>query len=300
LKGEIKMAYRLIYTDFWTDPRVLEEMTPEDRLFYLYLLTNPQTTNCGIYKITKKQMAFELGYSPEAVNSLMERFINYHKLIKYNPETRELAIKNWGKYNLNKGGKPVIDCLNKELKEVKDKTLIQYLVEGIKNEVLSGLYSQFSDTGTSREEVPNESCEKTPREPHNTSTSTDTFTDTDTCTETYTDTDTGACISCGSCSSPSENYDIGSNLQVFRHFEKCGFRLTPLQFETISEDIKIYSCQWLMDAAEEASNKGRLNYSYVKGILNNWLSYGKNKNIEAGKSEKAISNNSAYKPFSFD
>ena len=24
------MAYRLVYTDFWNDPKVMEEMTPED------------------------------------------------------------------------------------------------------------------------------------------------------------------------------------------------------------------------------------------------------------------------------
>lgn len=49
-------------------------------------------------------MAFDLGYSMESVNSLLDRFENHHKLVKYNPETRELAIINWGKYNLNRGG----------------------------------------------------------------------------------------------------------------------------------------------------------------------------------------------------
>ncbi|WP_251551425.1 hypothetical protein [Neobacillus muris] len=76
-------------------------MTPEDKYFYLYLLTNPHTTQIGIYKITKKQIAFDMGYSIETVHSLMDRFITHHKLIRYNPETGELAIKNWRKYNLN-------------------------------------------------------------------------------------------------------------------------------------------------------------------------------------------------------
>lgn len=100
--------YRMVRTDFWFNPIVLEEMTPEDRYFYLYLLTNPQTTQIGIYKITKKRMAFDLGYSIETVHSLMERFIGHHKLIRYNPETRELALKYWGKDNLHKAGKPVM------------------------------------------------------------------------------------------------------------------------------------------------------------------------------------------------
>ena len=57
--------YRMVRTEFWKNPIVMEEMSPEDRYFYLYLLTNPQTTQIGIYRITKKQMAFDLGYSIE-------------------------------------------------------------------------------------------------------------------------------------------------------------------------------------------------------------------------------------------
>jgi hypothetical protein len=63
----------------------------------LYLLTNPETAQIGIYKITKKQIAFDLVYSIESVHALMERFTQHHKLIRYNSETREHAIKNWAK-----------------------------------------------------------------------------------------------------------------------------------------------------------------------------------------------------------
>lgn len=89
--------YRIVRTDFWLNPIVSEEMTPEERYFYLYLLTNHHTTQCGIYQITKKQIAFDMGYSIEDVHSLMTRFIEHHDLIQYNPVTRELAIKNWWK-----------------------------------------------------------------------------------------------------------------------------------------------------------------------------------------------------------
>ena len=65
--------YRSIQTAFWQDAKVLEEMTPEDRYFYLYLLTNPAVKQVGIYQLTRKQMAFELGYSMESVNALLER-----------------------------------------------------------------------------------------------------------------------------------------------------------------------------------------------------------------------------------
>lgn len=140
----MKMAkYRMVRTEFWKSPIVLEEMTPEDKYFYLYLLTNPHTTQIGIYRITKKQMAFDLGYSIESVHSLMERFEEHHQLIRYNPETRELAIKNWGRENLQKGGKPVMDCIVSELKEVEDHSLIQYVSESIYKQEISSLYEAF-------------------------------------------------------------------------------------------------------------------------------------------------------------
>ena len=135
--------FRKIHTEFWRDPKVLEELTPEDKIFFLYLLTNPNTTQIGIYPITKKQISFEIGYSTESVNALIDRFENHHKLIKYNEDTREIAIRNWGKYNLDRGGKPFMDCIDKELKAVKDKSLINYVGENIEKSELKTLFDKY-------------------------------------------------------------------------------------------------------------------------------------------------------------
>lgn len=140
--------FRQVYTEFWEDPKVQEEFTPEDRYFYLYLLTNPRTTQIGIYQITKKQIAFELGYSTESINALIDRFENHHKLIKYNIETREIAIKNWGRYNFNKAGKPVEDCVRSELSRVKDNGLIEYTKPNIDNSKIINIYDTYTIRGT--------------------------------------------------------------------------------------------------------------------------------------------------------
>ncbi|PJO43899.1 DnaD domain-containing protein [Lysinibacillus xylanilyticus] len=142
--------YRYVYTTFWNDPRVVEEMTAEDKYFFLYLLTNESTTQIGIYQITKKQIAFDMGYSMESAGALIQRFRDHHKIIKYNDETREIAIKNWGKYNLNRGGKPILDCVKSELKEVKDTSLIQWVGEGISNDSVRIVYESYYDTSTIR------------------------------------------------------------------------------------------------------------------------------------------------------
>lgn len=76
-----------------------------------------------------KEMAVDSGFSINSVQALLERFINHYKLIRYNAETEELAISNWGKYHLLKVGKRDIDRIYFELKEVEDLTLIQYIME---------------------------------------------------------------------------------------------------------------------------------------------------------------------------
>ena len=92
-----------------------------------------------------------------------------------------------------------------------------------------------------------------------------------------------------SCSS------IEKDLEVFKHFEKCGFIVNAMLMEQVTNDIEIYSKQWLMDAATEAMNRGKINnYKYVLGILQNWTSNGRKEvnkggsirtNIEASEGE---------------
>lgn len=122
---------RIVDTSFWNDEKVVERFTPEDRYFMLYLLTNPHSTQLGIYQITKRHMAFELGYSVEAVSALIDRFQNRYGIIKYSTETSEVAIKNYLKYSIVKGGKPVEDLLIKELALIKDKSLLRYVYDNI-------------------------------------------------------------------------------------------------------------------------------------------------------------------------
>lgn len=77
-----------------------------------------------------------------------------------------------------------------------------------------------------------------------------------------------------------------SNLDIFKHFEKCGFMMNAMIMDQISADIEIYTRQWLMDAATEAMNRGKINYKYVLGILQNWKSKGRNDINGTGRSSE--------------
>lgn len=122
---------RVVNVDFWNDDVVAEKYTPEDRYFFLYLLTNPNTTQSGIYHLPIRTIAFETGYAEDEVENLLNKFQKEYKNIIYSYKTNEIAILNFLKHSIIKGGKPVEDCLRKEMEEVKDKTLIHKVYEHI-------------------------------------------------------------------------------------------------------------------------------------------------------------------------
>lgn len=118
---------RIVSTEFWTDKKVVEQFTPEDKLFFLYLLTNPHTTQLGIYPFIPKIAAFEIGYSKDTVLSLIERFEKYG-IVKFSETSSEIAVKNYLKHSIVKGGTPVYDLLVKEANLVKDKSLLRFVL----------------------------------------------------------------------------------------------------------------------------------------------------------------------------
>ena len=119
-------VYRNIQTTFWTDAKVADEFTPEDKFFYLYLFTNPHTNLCGCYEISKKQMSWETGYSIDTIDRLLDRFVQVHGVILFNQTTKELLILNWHKYNWTSSEK-FRKPLYKQILEVKDDDFRNYL-----------------------------------------------------------------------------------------------------------------------------------------------------------------------------
>ena len=119
-------TYRKLHTTFWTDPFV-ENLTQEQKLFYLYLITNTKTKQSGIYEITKKYMAFETGFSIKEITELITHFVNDGKIL-YSEITNEIAIVNWVKHNFS-FSHSVLKCIETDLYEVKDKQLIKTMYD---------------------------------------------------------------------------------------------------------------------------------------------------------------------------
>lgn len=92
-------VYRVLQMAFWTDSKVDDDFTPEDKYFYLYLLTNPHTNLAGCYEVSMKQMTRETGYNEDTIMRLLKRMESEHNVIRYSKETKEVLILNWSKYN---------------------------------------------------------------------------------------------------------------------------------------------------------------------------------------------------------
>lgn len=116
--------FRKVHVSFWSDP-FTSELNRDQKLFYLYLITNERTNQCGIYEITKRQIGFDLQYSIDTVSKHIRYFEDRGK-IKYSEDTCELALKNWSKFNGSASPK-VQALVDKQLKDVKDRLLIEYI-----------------------------------------------------------------------------------------------------------------------------------------------------------------------------
>ena len=125
--------YRTVSMSFWTDTKIVDDFSPEDRYFYLYLFTNPHTNLSGCYEISLKQMSTETGYKTEKVAVFLKRFRDGLKVIDYDNDTKELLLINWHKYNWTsseKFRKPLI----KEIDGIKNESFKNYLSKVLQGE----------------------------------------------------------------------------------------------------------------------------------------------------------------------
>lgn len=119
-------VYRHIHIEFWQDGFILD-LTPEEKYFYMYLMTNSKTSQCGIYELPKRIIETETGYNRETVEKLLSRFEDYGKVV-YSEETKEVFLKNWIKHNKIVSPK-VRKCIEKELKNIKSDYLVDLFLK---------------------------------------------------------------------------------------------------------------------------------------------------------------------------
>ena len=138
--------YRNVAMSFWTDSKIVDDFTPEERYLYLYLFTNPHTNLCGCYEISTKQIADETGYGVAKVRNILSNLECKHDVIRYSEETKEVLILKWHKYNWTKSEK-FRAPLGREIEAVKCVEFSTFLLDVFnENDTVSIPYQYGSDT----------------------------------------------------------------------------------------------------------------------------------------------------------
>lgn len=115
-------AYRQIKINFWKDDFIIN-LDSDDTLFYLYMLSNPNSTQCGIFELSVKQIASESKLHEEIILDQIKRFEGYGKIV-YDEITKEFYVVNWMKHN--KPDNPKCQRqIEKELPEIKSRRLME-------------------------------------------------------------------------------------------------------------------------------------------------------------------------------
>jgi hypothetical protein len=84
----------MVDTCYWDDPYIMA-LDPSEKLVFLYLLTNPLTTICGVYEIMTKRIAFDTGFDREVVERILERFERDDRCLY---RDGWIAMRNWIKH----------------------------------------------------------------------------------------------------------------------------------------------------------------------------------------------------------
>lgn len=127
---------RSINTKFWDDTWVVD-LNPNEKLIWLYLLTNPLTNLIGVYEISLKKIQFDTGLeSFESVSKAFERFERDKKAYYFQNFVILVNFYSNQSFNSNMlvGAKKEFDLLPNSIKNMilgKDLKGFQRLSKGL-------------------------------------------------------------------------------------------------------------------------------------------------------------------------
>lgn len=112
---------RSVSTSFWSDP-FIEELTPIEKLLFLYLITNEKTNMLGVYEASNKKISFETGIELYMVSNALKRFETLGKVKRIGNWIILVNFLKHQSFNTNMK-KSAIDAYNDLPKELKTNDL---------------------------------------------------------------------------------------------------------------------------------------------------------------------------------
>jgi len=103
---------RIVNVNFWKDSYIIE-LNPQEKLLFIYFLTNPRTTLAGIYEISIREVAFDTDLDKQFIEATLEKFTNDGRMYF---ERNWLVLTNFIKHqrlnpSIKKGIQKAIDEL---------------------------------------------------------------------------------------------------------------------------------------------------------------------------------------------
>lgn len=229
--------FRCVSPNFWSDPKVDDDFTPEDKYFYLYLLTNPHTTLSGCYELGKRQASRELGYNEETVDRLIYRMETVHNVIRYNKATKEILLLNWHKYNWSKSPK-CLKGVEYSLQNIKSDAFRKYCAD-----TLSIQYRYSIDTTVSVTATVTEPITETVIYPNRDSLN----------------------------NSEEKTSAVDADLtQIVQRYEEVAGSFPRSALEKLQNWRKTFGTDMILLAIDRAAEANKLSWAYINGILASW------------------------------
>lgn len=134
---------RTIKSSIWTDG-LFEMMTNVEKLFYILIHVGEETSDCCMFQITPKRIAYHLGISVKKTEELIKSFED-KGLIIYNYENNEMLVIDYMKHNPCRSGLKY-ENYKKDFGKIKTQDFFVILAEVAKEyPVTIGFLSALSE-----------------------------------------------------------------------------------------------------------------------------------------------------------
>lgn len=117
------MKYRQIETCFWEDGYILE-LTPAEKLCFIYLFTNDKVNLCGIYELPDRIICSTLGATLEELTDFKNKFTKDNKYAFYKGW---VFINNFADHNKYSPAPNVVKSFLKDFNSVPQEVLNYFL-----------------------------------------------------------------------------------------------------------------------------------------------------------------------------
>lgn len=244
--------YRQVHLSIWQD-KWYSELEPTEKLLWFYLLTNPKTTQSGVYEYSERFASFDTGLSRKEVAQALERFREDGRIL-YNQEASEIMIVNWLKYNSARSPK-VAMVIDRELGSMKTRDFAIKVIQTCQQYEYP-IRAKASDFDTVSD------SENTVSIPYAKSMDTDVQPEPEPePTHNQNQQQTGA---------PEATPDAAVDYRdAFRFYENNIGMMPPVVQQQIDDWCKDLSAELVIEAVKRAVEAGN-GWKYAQGILKNW------------------------------